>query len=745
MVDSRRYMVTKVTDPVIGGGIAFLSVGMPCAVSSRSASRGRPNSTPIAPTLQGKLPSKVYSTLIAAIDTFDLDMGSGRLRRLALNACSNESETDVDYYKVLSLPIDCTDAEIKSRHEELKQSLKSLPSVDRCIAKKIKEAYKVLSNPASRALYDQKLKRKLSALPSPEDTDEQTDDDYNLDDSVELISEPDADYEIDVTEQDTSNQKHTGLTGFLGSLLGFNRDSGLKKVPAARTGDARTTVNVDLKNLVFGGTVKVMVDKLCNCPDCNSTKSSQQKYISRCAKCRGHGMISKSQRTPFGYISTSRTCTSCNGRGISRIQDCVRCNNTGRTQQQASVDLDIPAGTKEGSTFRIEVDTFCGPKQVVVPPGTQHGDEIAVGNYDGKAHLIEECGLKDINIETEIDDMIKRLVYIPVYNVRDVPALVVALDVYFKSKDTRALVIDSLLAKPGNMDDDIVETSLHLLHHLQKKHNLMVLYTKREECGFTVPFYVTLTHHPVFCEDDSTSSPVYFETPINNDCAADTLTLGLPVDWMTLEVDANRTGKIASGFVQPRPNRITEKTKASERHCFHGIDAAFGADISGEEATSHHGVTVCLLPGRRPLTEWHDYVGCIYKVTNQHRDKNIRLAELCEMDGRRTLLRVNCILNMSSGVELSEDGDLTLYSTLAMESDIVSTPDSFKNKTSTTDPSLRTVKTSATTRSPSRQNSKVFRPKRMSVDIDTLRKLRFGLFIINRDSSLRSQSFVLQG
>ncbi|GFE54778.1 chaperone [Babesia ovis] len=419
--------------------IAFVSVMNPRATTSHLYSGVTPNGA-VATDIRPKYPGAIGSTWITASGIIPVGSDVRSLRNSVLYASRKESEPDVNYYNVLSLPMDCSDADIKKRHDELKESLKSLPSVDRCITKKIKEAYKVLSNPASRALYDEKLKRSQSVASSSDEYDSKTEDEYDAEDGVELFTDPDDEYEIEITDHDSPNQNRSGFTGFLGNLLGFNRDSSIKKLSGMSNSDVSTSVDVDLKSLVFGGTVKVSVDKFCHCPDCNSSKSAQQKYISRCAKCRGCGMISKSQRTPFGYISTSRTCMSCSGRGVSRVQDCFTCNNTGRVQQQTEVDLEIPAGTKEGSIFKVkgkghsggyssrpgdlfvkvasapsehefiqgdkvyttadidyvsailgdtvDVATFCGSKKVTVPAGTQNGDEVVVGSYEGKTHLI---------------------------------------------------------------------------------------------------------------------------------------------------------------------------------------------------------------------------------------------------------------------------------------------------------------------------------------------------------------------
>nr|BAN65181.1 membrane protein, putative [Babesia bovis] len=419
--------------------IAFLITGsspasLVSAISSVSTPRSHVNV--IANTVRGSTLEPGSAFVSWARLPGDIRATRGRINKYALFASVVDQEPDVDYYSVLSLPNDCSEEDIKKRHDELKESLKSLPSVDKRIMNKIKEAYKVLSNPASRALYDEKLRQRAEEVSSDDDT---SDTEYDSDD-IEILGNPDEEFGIDITDNESPARSRGGLTGFLGNLFGFNRDYSMKPMRSVNNRDLTTTASVDLKALVFGDTVKVPIEKYCPCPDCNSSKSAQQKYISRCNKCSGRGMITKNQRTPFGYISTSRTCMQCQGRGMARIQDCTTCNNSGRVYKSTEVEIKIPAGIKVGSTLKVKgkghssgyssrpgnlyvkissspneheyidmdkvyttatldyvsailgdtvnVYTFCGKKQVTVPPGTQSGDEFVVGNYDNKTHMI---------------------------------------------------------------------------------------------------------------------------------------------------------------------------------------------------------------------------------------------------------------------------------------------------------------------------------------------------------------------
>lgn len=39
--------------------------------------------------------------------------------------------------------------------------------------------------------------------------------------------------------------------------------------------------------------------------------------------------------------------------------------------------------------LQMDVETFCGSKQINIPPRTQHGDELTLGKYDGMKHVVK--------------------------------------------------------------------------------------------------------------------------------------------------------------------------------------------------------------------------------------------------------------------------------------------------------------------------------------------------------------------
>ncbi|KAK2198022.1 bifunctional Heat shock protein DnaJ [Babesia duncani] len=358
----------------------------------------------------------------------------GTGRESSLNA------KNIDYYKILSLQEDATDEQINEKYESINKLLDSLPSIDPEIRKNVDEAFRILSDPASRSKYDNSRKSSSKFNAEAEYDGEEPE--------IEIILED----EDDSDNIESLGSGGGGIGSFFGNLFGFKKGpeifqdgkKGAFKLSRAqqKRGDISCVAHVDLKTLVKGGDVHVTLDKWVDCKTCNYDSDVAANFNSECHKCHGKGTISKSQRTPFGYMSTTRTCGHCGGVGITRIASCEACNDTGRVLEQYDQVVPVPKGTRPGSVIQVygqghsagiqgkagdlfvrcavdknsqgsyignrvitrfdiayytailggevTVDGFEGPIQVKIPTSSQNGDQIKIETYaDGVQHYIE--------------------------------------------------------------------------------------------------------------------------------------------------------------------------------------------------------------------------------------------------------------------------------------------------------------------------------------------------------------------
>jgi molecular chaperone DnaJ len=185
--------------------------------------------------------------------------------------------------------------------------------------------------------------------------------------------------------------------------------------------DLETEVHISFNQAVEGAQVPVTVPLAAPCPTCRGTGAKPGTTPTVCSACQGRGVESESQ----GLFSISQPCRVCGGTGTEIKEPCQTCDGTGQTRQVKRYKVNIPAGVRDGSRFRlagkgeagrrggptgdlyvitrvaespifkrkgdhlevdvpitiveaikgatVEVPTLSGSKRIRVPAGTQHG------------------------------------------------------------------------------------------------------------------------------------------------------------------------------------------------------------------------------------------------------------------------------------------------------------------------------------------------------------------------------------
>ncbi|MGN0613981.1 MAG: molecular chaperone DnaJ [Porcipelethomonas sp.] len=237
-----------------------------------------------------------------------------------------------DYYEVLGVEKGASDDDIKKAFK--KQARKYHPDLhpdDKECEEKFKElnkAYEVLSDPEKRQRYDQFGHAGVDP-----------------------------------------NYGGGGFTGgFNGGGFGFDdlgdlfgsffgggmRSSGRSNANAPRRGqDITTNINISFMEACEGKKHEVKINRMERCPDCNGTGSADGSAPATCPECHGSGAVKVTQRTPFGMISSSKTCTKCGGKGTVNTNPCKKCGGTARVRVSKTISVDIPAGIDDGQILRV--------------------------------------------------------------------------------------------------------------------------------------------------------------------------------------------------------------------------------------------------------------------------------------------------------------------------------------------------------------------------------------------------------
>src|ERR1700735_2921159 len=227
-----------------------------------------------------------------------------------------------DYYKVLDLARNASEAEIKKSYRRL--AMKYHP--DRNPGdhdaeerfKEAKEAYEVLSESQKRAVYDQYGHAGLEA-----------------------------------SRNSGGASGFTGAEAFsdifgdvFGDIFGGARRGGGPQ--AYRGADLRYEAELDLHEAVFGRSIEIDAKKFSECELCHGSGAAKGSNPSTCETCKGSGQVRISQ----GFFTLQQTCPHCRGSGRVVRNPCDQCLGQGRVMRAKKLSVKIPPGVDTGDRVR---------------------------------------------------------------------------------------------------------------------------------------------------------------------------------------------------------------------------------------------------------------------------------------------------------------------------------------------------------------------------------------------------------
>ena len=234
-----------------------------------------------------------------------------------------------DYYESLGLQKGASDDEIKKAYRKLaKQYHPDLHPGDKAAEERFKEigeAYEVLSDPETKARYDQ---------------------------FGHAAFDPSAGYGgagFSGGFDDFGDILSSIFGGFTG---GFGGGGGRRNGP--RQGDSvRTRATVTFEEAAFGVKRDIVVSRIEDCDDCGGSGAAAGSSPETCQTCHGTGTVQTQQRTPFGVMSSTSPCRACNGTGKIIRTPCDRCKGKGKIRRQRTISVNIPAGIDDGQTISL--------------------------------------------------------------------------------------------------------------------------------------------------------------------------------------------------------------------------------------------------------------------------------------------------------------------------------------------------------------------------------------------------------
>lgn len=112
-------------------------------------------------------------------------------------------------------------------------------------------------------------------------------------------------------------------------------------------------ITVTLEDAARDTSKEIIYDRLATCADCEGSGMGDGGTEKACERCGGSGRVTVVQRTMFGDMQSSTTCSECEGTGKVIEGACEECQGQGRVPDRQKVSVDIPAGIRDGQQMRV--------------------------------------------------------------------------------------------------------------------------------------------------------------------------------------------------------------------------------------------------------------------------------------------------------------------------------------------------------------------------------------------------------
>jgi molecular chaperone DnaJ len=236
--------------------------------------------------------------------------------------------SDHDYYELLGVARTADEQEIKKAFRVLARRLHPDVSeeADADVRfREISEAYEVLSNAETRQLYD---RYGHAGLRSGGFTPRH----FDLGDIGDLFS----------------------------AFFGDDLFGGGMRGGAPRGGDLAAEIQIDLAEAASGTTVSVPVQVAVSCNTCGGNGVQPGTELSTCPRCGGSGRLQQMTRSVFGEFVRTSACPQCGGSGRIIEHPCKTCAGAGRTLDERTLEVEVPAGIHDGQRIRLSGEGHAG-------------------------------------------------------------------------------------------------------------------------------------------------------------------------------------------------------------------------------------------------------------------------------------------------------------------------------------------------------------------------------------------------
>jgi molecular chaperone DnaJ len=236
--------------------------------------------------------------------------------------------TESDYYELLGVPRNASDADLKRAFRtlarELHPDVSSAPEADSRF-REVAEAYEVLSDPERRGIYDRYGKAGLKR----------------------------GGFEPAFAD-------FGSVSDIFAALFGEDLLGGGGRPRSQRGADVQVVVEIDLEEAFAGATVTVPLDVALPCERCETRGAEPGTAMRACSTCGGSGVVRSVTQNIFGQFVQQRSCPECGGVGEILEQPCRDCGGEGRVVRRHQLEVDVPKGIHDGQQIRVRGEGHAG-------------------------------------------------------------------------------------------------------------------------------------------------------------------------------------------------------------------------------------------------------------------------------------------------------------------------------------------------------------------------------------------------
>lgn len=186
-----------------------------------------------------------------------------------------------DYYSLLGLTSEASVDEVKSAYRREVRRHHPDTGGNAEVFKQLGDAYRVLSDPVQRAVYDERM---------------------------------------------------------------HSTSSGTGSTPRGEEAGTVLEIKVSLEDVLFGAERWIEIDHARMCGACGGSGGRPGQETSPCGSCSGQGKVEHVVRTPHGQLAGEDICRRCQGTGMDLRRLCPSCHGGGRQIDRWKLAVEVPPG-----------------------------------------------------------------------------------------------------------------------------------------------------------------------------------------------------------------------------------------------------------------------------------------------------------------------------------------------------------------------------------------------------------------